>query len=237
MTERETNNSQAGAPCHVAFVMDGNGRWATRQGLPRLAGHRAGIANVAPVAEGLLNRGVSYMTIYMFSTENWKRPEEEVGGIFDLLSRWLYETAPVMKRSGIGFRHYGRREPLPATFLRALDGVCDDSRDHQLVLGLAINYGGRPEIVDAVKSVLRDGIPSSRIDEQAIADRLYTAGVPSPDLIVRPGGEYRLSNFMLWQAAYAELYFTPVLWPDFDDEELVKALEEYSRRHRRFGGL
>ena len=236
MTANEMSDLQREIPRHVAFVMDGNGRWATRQGLPRLAGHRAGVANVAPVADGLMKRGVKYMTIYMFSTENWKRPEEEVSGIFELLSDWLGETAPVMKGRGIGFRHYGRREPLPARFLEALDRVCDN-KEHDLVLGLAVNYGGRPEIVDAVKALLSDGVDPTDVDEAAIENRLYTSGVPAPDLIVRPGGEIRLSNFMLWQGAYAELYFSRVLWPDFDDEELAKVFEEYSLRHRRFGGL
>jgi len=237
MTGRTADHLQPAVPRHVAFVMDGNGRWATRQGLPRLAGHRAGIANVAPVADGLVRRGVEYMTIYMFSTENWKRPADEVSGIFGLLLEWLSETAPQMKRRGIGFRHYGRREPLPPALLSALDAICDDSSQHRLILGVAVNYGGRAEILDAVRSVIEDGVPSSEIDEAAIEERLYTTGVPAPDLIVRPGGECRLSNFMLWQAAYAELYFSRVLWPDFGEEELAKVFEEYSRRHRRFGGL
>lgn len=237
MVDIETNHSKPRIPHHVAFVMDGNGRWATRQGLPRLAGHRAGIDNVAPVACGLLERGIGFMTIYMFSTENWKRPKEEVSGIFDLLSQWLRDAAPAMQDRGIGFRHYGRREPLPSGLLQALDGACTGGTDHRLVVGLAVNYGGRPEIVDAVRSLLRDGVRPTGIDEGAIESRLYTAGVPSPDLIVRPGGERRLSNYLLWQAAYAELYFSGVLWPDFNDDELQKALEEYSQRQRRFGGL
>ncbi len=236
MAAHDMSDLQREIPRHIAFVMDGNGRWATRQGLPRLAGHRAGIDNVAPVADGLMRRGVRYMTIYMFSTENWKRPEEEVSGIFDLLSGWLTETAPVMKNRGIGFRHYGRRHPLPGGVLEALDQVCDKD-EHELVLGLALNYGGRPEILDAVKTLLSDGLSAADVDETAIENRLYTAGVPAPDLIVRPGGEIRLSNFMLWQGAYAELYFSRVLWPDFNDEELAKVFEEYSLRHRRFGGL
>jgi undecaprenyl diphosphate synthase len=237
MIGRATDHTTSEGPRHVAFVMDGNGRWATRRGLQRTDGHRAGIANVAPVAYSLLDCGVEFMTIYMFSTENWKRPQAEVSAIFDLLREWLTRTAPGMKQRGIGFRHYGRREPLPADLLDSLDEACRDGGEHELVLGLAVNYGGRPEIVDAVKSLLADRVRPSDIDEDAIEKRLYTAGVPAPDLVVRPGGERRLSNFLLWQAAYAELYFTGVLWPDFGADEVAKALEEYSRRNRRFGGL
>jgi len=225
------------APRHVAFIMDGNGRWATRQGLPRLAGHRQGIDNVERIAGALLQRGVSFMTIYMFSTENWKRPKEEVDGIFALLTGWLEETGPRMPAAGIRFRHFGRREPLPAALLAALDGACADSAPaSRLLLGLCINYGGRAEIVDAIRHALSRH-PAGSIDERSIAEGLYTAGVPDPDLIIRPGGELRLSNFLLWQAGYAELYFSPVLWPDVDEVELDRALTAYSERHRRFGGL
>jgi len=232
-----TQKTQSGVPRHVAFIMDGNGRWATRRGLPRLAGHRQGIANVERIAGALLERGIPCMTIYMFSTENWKRPKEEVDGIFALLSEWLVEAGPRMREAGVRLRHYGRREPLPAELLAALDGACETSGgEGGLLLGLAINYGGRAEIEDAVRGVLRRS-PAAVIDEPSISAGLYTAGLPDPDLVVRPGGELRLSNFMLWQAAYAELYFSPVLWPDVDEAELDRALSAYAERHRRFGGL
>jgi len=224
-------------PRHVAFIMDGNGRWATRQGLPRLAGHRKGIENVERIAGALLQRAVTFMTIYMFSTENWKRPKEEVDGIFALLAGWLEEAGPRMRAAGIRFRHFGRREPLPTALLGALDVTCGAAdADGGLLLGLAINYGGRAEIVDAIKGALSQ-VSAGGVDERSVADGLYTAGVPDPDLVVRPGGELRLSNFMLWQAAYAELYFSPVLWPDVDEGELDRALSAYAERHRRFGGL
>ena len=233
----ERQGIQATAPRHVAFIMDGNGRWATRQGLPRLAGHRQGIANVGRIASALRHRGASYMSIYMFSTENWKRPKEEVDGIFALLGEWLGEAAPSMRASGIHLKHLGGREPLPSELLQALDRACEPSPTGDgLVLGLAINYGGRAEIVDAFKSILQRS-RGMDIDDPAISNSLYTAGLPDPDLIVRPGGELRLSNFMLWQAAYAELYFSPVLWPDVDEIELDRALAAYAERHRRFGGL
>lgn len=225
-------------PQHVAFVMDGNGRWATDRGLPRLAGHRAGIAQVEPVAMTVMQRGVRYMTLYMFSTENWRRSSEEVDGIFSLLADWLRHTAPRLRQCGIRFRHLGRREPLPAALLEALDGVCGARHEaDRLTLCLAINYGGRAEIVDAVRSVLSRGLGGAAIDEAAISSALYTAGMPDPDLLVRPGGELRLSNFMLWQAAYAELYFSQVLWPDFGEEEVDRALQAFAQRQRRFGAL
>lgn len=225
-------------PAHVAFVMDGNGRWATQRGLPRTAGHREGISNVSRIAEALRERGSRYMTIYMFSTENWKRPKDEVDAIFDLLVAWLGQTAPGMRSRGIAFRHLGRREPLPADLLAALDEICAEPvHADDLVLSLAINYGGRMEIADAVSTIIGATDDPAAIDEEAISGALYTAGLPDPDLLVRPGGEIRLSNYLLWQAAYTELYFSPVLWPDFCEEELDRALDAYAERHRRFGGL
>jgi undecaprenyl diphosphate synthase len=238
MTDRETRRPEPRKlPRHVAFVMDGNGRWATRRGLPRLAGHREGIANVDRIAAALITRGVQYMTIYMFSTENWKRPQEEVDGIFGLLVEWLRDKGPGLQARGIGIRHYGQPDRLPAELSRALGDAGSTSGGDRLVLGLAINYGGRAEIVDAIRAILSTPEAGRRIDEQTIAGALYTAGVPDPDLVVRPGGELRLSNFMLWQAAYAELYFSSVLWPDFNEVELDRALSAYQERHRRFGGL
>ncbi len=238
MTNREAGRLELRKlPRHVAFVMDGNGRWATRRGLPRLDGHREGIANVERIAAALMARGVQYMTIYMFSTENWKRPQEEVEGIFGLLVGWLRDTVPGLQARGVSIRHYGQADRLPPELARALQHAGSTSSGERLVLGLAINYGGRAEIVEAIRDVLSASEADRGIDEQAIADSLYTAGVPDPDLIVRPGGELRLSNFMLWQAAYAELYFSPVLWPDFDEAELDRALSAYEERSRRFGGL
>lgn len=233
-----SSSAEVVIPRHVAFVMDGNGRWATRQGLPRLAGHRAGIAHVEKVAGLVKDRGVRYMTLYMFSTENWRRSKEEVDGIFELLVDWLTHTAPRLRDCGVYLRHLGRRQPLPAALLAALDRACADrGADDGFVLAMAINYGGRAEIVDAVKAVLPGVAQGRRIDETAISGALYTAGMPDPDLLVRPGGEVRLSNFMLWQAAYAELYFSSVLWPDFAEEETARALHAYAQRQRRFGGL
>lgn len=224
-------------PVHVAFVMDGNGRWATRQGLPRLAGHRAGIAKVEEIAGQVAAHGVRYMTLYMFSTENWKRSKEEIDDIFELLTDWLTHTGPRLRDSGVSLRHLGRREPLPSRLLDALDRACGDVSGHRLTLCMAINYGGRAEIVDAVRAILSSAEERRELDESTLGGALYTSGMPDPDLLVRPGGEMRLSNFLLWQAAYAELYFSPVLWPDFGEEELDLALHAYAERRRRFGGL
>ena len=232
------SSAEAAVPRHVAFVMDGNGRWATRQGLSRLAGHRAGIAHVERVVGVLKRRGVRYMTLYMFSTENWRRSKDEVDGIFELLGDWLTHTAPRLRESGVSLRHLGRRQPLPEALLAALDRACADrGTDDDFVLAMAINYGGRADIVDAVKAVLPRAEQGVHVDESAISNALYTAGMPDPDLLVRPGGEVRLSNFMLWQAAYAELYFSQVLWPDFGEDEIDRALHAYAQRQRRFGGL
>ena len=232
------SSAEAAVPRHVAFVMDGNGRWATRQGLSRLAGHRAGIAHVERVVGVLKRRGVRYMTLYMFSTENWRRSKDEVDGIFELLGDWLTYTAPRLHDSGVSLRHLGRRQPLPEALLAALDRACAErGTDDDFVLAVAINYGGRADIVDAVKAVLPRAEQGVHVDEAAISNALYTAGMPDPDLLVRPGGEVRLSNFMLWQAAYAELYFSQVLWPDFGENEIDRALHAYAQRQRRFGGL
>jgi undecaprenyl diphosphate synthase len=225
-------------PRHIAFVMDGNGRWATRQGLPRLAGHRAGIERVRPVAEAVFARGVHYMTLYMFSTENWKRSRDEVVGIFDLLSSWLVTYGPLLNQRGVSVRHIGRREPLPQSLLDALDAACAPRGPVDgPVLALAVNYGGRAEIVDAIRSLVDSGTAPTEMDEAALSGALYTAGMPDPDLLVRPGGEMRLSNYLLWQAAYAELYFSSVLWPDLGEEEIDRALDAFAQRQRRFGGL
>ena len=225
-------------PRHVAFVMDGNGRWATRQGLTRTDGHREGITNVERIAMALKGRGIDYMTIYMFSTENWKRPDDEVTAIFELLGRWLRETGPRLVSNGMKLRHYGRRAPLSKEFLATLDEACAATpAKTEFVLGLAINYGGRAEIANAITEVIAEGASADKIDEAAIAGALYTRGAPDPDLIVRPGGELRLSNYLLWQAAYAELYFTRVLWPDFGEKDLDEALASFASRNRRYGGL
>lgn len=225
-------------PCHVGIIMDGNGRWARQRGLPRLAGHRAGTENIRRVLTGSVEFGIQILTIYAFSTENWKRPEEEVKGLMSIFARVIDRELEELHREGVQLRHVGRLEgisdALKAKVYRAIDLTKNNDR---IVLNVAFNYGGRAEIVDAVRRIIRDGITEEEIDEELIGRYLYTTDCPDPDLIIRTSGEFRTSNFLLWQAAYAEYYVTPTYWPDFDKDELYKALLTYSQRDRRFGAV
>jgi undecaprenyl diphosphate synthase len=223
-------------PAHVGIIMDGNGRWAQRRGLPRLAGHRAGVENIRRILRACVELGVKMLTIYAFSTENWKRPEDEVKGLLGIFAGVIARELSDLHREGVQLRHIGRlegiSEGLRSEVLRAIDMTRNNDR---LVLNIAFNYGGRAEVVDAVKAIIRAGYKAEDVTEDLISRHLYTAGCPDPDLIIRTSGELRTSNFMIWQAAYAEYYTTPVLWPDFDKEELHKALVAFSQRDRRFG--
>ncbi|MGQ9500980.1 MAG: isoprenyl transferase [Anaerolineae bacterium] len=225
-------------PQHVGIIMDGNGRWAQRRGLPRLAGHRAGVENIRRVLRACVELGIKMLTIYAFSTENWKRPEEEVQGLLNIFASVIGRELDDLHREGVQLRHIGRlegiSEGLKAQVLRAIELTRHNDR---LILNIAFNYGGRAEIVDAVKAIIRAGYTADDITEELISHHLYTAGCPDPDLIIRTSGELRTSNFLIWQAAYAEYYVTPVLWPDFSKEELIKALVDYSTRERRFGDI
>ncbi len=223
-------------PSHVGIIMDGNGRWAQRRGLPRLAGHRAGVENIRRVLEASVRFGIEIVTIYAFSTENWGRPRSEVQGLLNLLYRALQDEVAKLHQNGVRLRHIGRLERLPDNLRQGvLEAIELTKNNDRIVLNVAFDYGGRVEIVDAVRKIIRDGLPPERITDEVFASYLYTAGQPDPDMIIRTGGEYRLSNFLLWQAAYAEYYSTPVYWPDFDEAELYKALVEFNRRERRFG--
>ncbi|MCS7260380.1 MAG: isoprenyl transferase [Anaerolineae bacterium] len=225
-------------PQHVGIIMDGNGRWAQRRGLPRLAGHRAGVENIRRVLRACVELGIKILTIYAFSTENWKRPEEEVQGLLNIFAGVIGRELDDLHREGVQLRHIGRlegiSEGLKAQVLRAIELTRYNDR---LILNIAFNYGGRAEIVDAVKAIIRAGYTADDVTEELISRHLYTADCPDPDLIIRTSGELRTSNFLIWQAAYAEYYVTPVLWPDFDKEELIKALVDYSTRERRFGDV
>jgi len=225
-------------PVHVGIIMDGNGRWARQRGLPRLAGHRAGVENLRRVLRAAVEFGIQVLTLYAFSTENWGRPEEEVRGLLNLMERAIDRELPELHREGVQIRHIGRLdrvpEPLKQKILHALDLTKDNQR---LILNVAFNYGGRAEIVDAVRRIIEDGVPPEQVDEALIGRYLYTAGLPDPDLIIRTSGEMRVSNFLIWQGAYAEYYVTPTFWPDFDKDELYKALVAFSKRERRFGLL
>jgi undecaprenyl diphosphate synthase len=225
-------------PRHIAVIMDGNGRWAKNRGLPRLAGHRAGVENLRRVIEGCVEFGVPYLTIYAFSTENWVRPEEEVKGLMSILEDVIDQELSELHKNGVQLRHIGRLEGLSPLLREKVIQAMKLTRDNRkLVLNIAFNYGGRDELVRAVQNLIRDGVPAEGVNEALIEKYLYTANVPDPDLIIRTSGEQRGSNFLIWQSAYAEWYFPPAYWPDFDKEELRKALWEYNTRERRFGGI
>jgi undecaprenyl diphosphate synthase len=225
-------------PAHVAIIMDGNGRWAKQRGRPRLYGHRAGTENIRRVIERFADYGVRYLTLFAFSTENWDRPRYEVRGLMTLLSRFLKRETDHLHQNGIRLLHFGDLSPLSAKLQRQVrDAIELTSRNDRMTLAIAFNYGGRAEIVDAVKRIVAEGVPCDEIDEESFSSRLLTSDLPDPDLIIRTAGEMRLSNFLLWQGAYAEFCFLPVYWPDFDIQHIDEALLSFSGRTRRFGGL
>ncbi len=225
-------------PYHIGIIMDGNGRWAQEHGLPRLEGHRAGTENIRRVLEACDEYGIRIVTIYAFSTENWQRPLEEVRGLMGILERVLEREVENFHRKGVKLRHIGELEGLSDKLRKAvLDAIELTKENDRLILNVAFNYGGRAEIVHAVQRILEEKARRGDVDEELFSNYLYTAGLPDPDLIIRTGGEMRLSNFLIWQSAYSEYYSTPTYWPDFDKEELRKALWAYSQRDRRFGKL
>jgi undecaprenyl diphosphate synthase len=229
-------------PRHVAIIMDGNGRWAKRRGLPRIEGHREGAASVRRVTEECARLGIEQLTLYCLSSENWKRPAEELEFLLQLLQRYLIEERPRIMERNIRVKWIGRREGMPEEAVRELDETVRLSAGNTgLCACLAINYGARAEIVDAARRIaadVRSGVlEPSAIDEDTIASRLYTAGMPDPDLLIRTANEMRISNYLLWQISYAEIWVTDVCWPDFDESQLHAALRDYAARDRRFGGL
>lgn len=231
-----------GLPRHIAIIMDGNGRWAQQRGLPRIEGHRRGVASVRRVTEHCARLGVEQLTLYCLSSENWKRPPQEVGFLMHLLEQYMIEERGTIMEQNIRLAVIGRREGLPAAALRELDKTIALSASNTgLRLCLAINYGGRAELVDAVRTIAAEArlgrLEPEAVDETTIARHLYTAGMPDPDLLIRTAGEMRLSNFLLWQISYAELWVTDRCWPEFDEPLLDEALASYAKRHRRFGGL
>lgn len=223
-------------PRHVAIIMDGNGRWAKARGLPRSAGHRAGTENLRRVLRAAVRFGVQILTIYAFSTENWGRPESEVKTLLALIGRVINRELPELHKEGVQLRLAGRLERLPPRQQRkVLDAIELTKNNQRLILNVAFDYGGRDELVGAIRRIIADGVPAEQVDELLVSRYLYTAGLPDPDLIIRTSGEMRISNFLIWQGAYAEFYATPTFWPDFDEDELYKALKQYSQRERRFG--
>ncbi|MGL6196971.1 MAG: isoprenyl transferase [Thermoguttaceae bacterium] len=225
-------------PLHIAIIMDGNGRWAQSKGLPRADGHAVGAEKVKKITEYCSNIGLKQLTLYCFSSENWKRPKEEVEFLMQILSSYIVDQRPTLLKNNVKLAIIGRRTGIPQHILDEMDeSVKLCSKNTGLVLCLAINYGARPEIVDAVQSIIREGIPAEQIDEQTISDHLYTAGMTDPDLLIRTAGEMRLSNYLLWQLSYSEIWVTQTLWPDFDDKTLDQAITEFKKRDRKFGGL
>jgi undecaprenyl diphosphate synthase len=225
-------------PQHVAIIMDGNGRWALSRGLPRLAGHKAGTENLRRVIRSTVEFGIPYLTIYAFSTENWGRPPEEVQGLMRILEDVIDRELNELHKEGVQLRHIGRLERLaPSLQEKVLDAVDMTKHNTRLTLNIAFNYGGRDEIVQAIQRIIRDGVPAEDVSDEVVGRYLYTAGVPDPDLIIRTSGELRVSNFLIWQAAYSEWYITPTYWPDFDKEEYRRALATFAQRERRFGGV
>src|SRR5271154_308182 len=228
-------------PAHIAIIMDGNGRWARQRNLPRVAGHRAGVEAVRSTVETCTQLGIQALTLYAFSAENWKRPRAEVDTLWRLLRLYLSRELPQILRNGIRFTCMGRMDQLPGQVRQELESAIEATAHNSgMRLNVAINYSGRAELVDAVNAIVEDArlegrLRELRIDEQAIAARLYTAGLPDPDLLIRTSGEKRVSNFLLWQCAYAELVFLDRLWPDFAREDLEFAVREYHGRDRRYG--
>jgi undecaprenyl diphosphate synthase len=225
-------------PVHIGIIMDGNGRWAQQHGRRRTYGHRAGVENIRRVLQASVHFGVQILTLYAFSTENWTRPRSEVNVLLSLLARALREEMPELHKNGVRLNHIGRLERIPERLRQGVFEAIELTKDNdRLLLNVAFNYGGRAEVVDAAKRIIEAGLSPEELTEEVFEHYLYTAGQPDPDLIVRTAGELRVSNFLLWQGAYAEYYAAPVYWPDFDEAELYKALVEYNRRQRRYGGL
>jgi len=223
-------------PQHVAMIMDGNGRWALSRGLPRLAGHKAGTENLRRVIRASAKFGIKYLTIYAFSTENWGRPPEEVRGLMYILEDVIDRELAELHKEGVQLRHIGRLERLaPSIQKKVLHAIEITKDNNRLVVNVAFNYGGRDEIVNAIQNIMKDGIPVEEVTDELVSRYLYTAGVPDPDLIIRTSGELRVSNFLIWQAAYSEWYVTPTYWPDFDEKEYRRALEIFAGRDRRYG--
>jgi len=223
-------------PRHVAIIMDGNRRWARAHGLTELEGHAAGVETIRSLLKHAVRRGIPILSLYAFSRENWARTDEEVSGLFILLESAIRDETDELRRQGVRIRLLGRLEELPEATQHSIDsGLSATAQGERLLLNIAFNYAGRTEIVDAVRRIVASGIPAGEVDEQAISDSLYTVGLPDPDLVIRTGGDQRMSNFLVWQAAYAEFYFCSKLWPDFDSGAFDAALIDYASRLRRFG--
>jgi len=225
-------------PRHLAIIMDGNGRWAKKRGLSRLKGHRAGVKNLQPILKFMHDKGVKYVTLYAFSTENWNRPEGEVNGLFHILEEIIGKESKALNKYGVRVHHIGSIKGFSSKLKKSISEALELTKDNSdMHLGVALNYGGRAEILNAIKGMITDGTQPNKVNENTFKKHLYAPDFPDVDLVIRTGGEMRISNLLIWQTAYSEYYFTPVLWPDFGVEELEEALTAYSQRQRRFGGL
>lgn len=234
----DVSQSAFPAPEHVAIIMDGNGRWAQSRGLPRIAGHEAGTENIRTITTRAAELGIHYLTLWAFSTENWNRPAEEVQGILRILGEALVVETKELHRKGARLQHIGSLDGLSDELINGIKDAIELTRNNtDITLTLAFNYGGRDEIIRAVRRMIADGIPADEVTETTFQQYLYTAGMPDPDLIIRTSGEMRTSNFLIWQGAFAEYYICPKLWPDFGEQDLDRAVAEYQKRDRRFGGL
>jgi undecaprenyl diphosphate synthase len=225
-------------PEHVGIIMDGNGRWAKARGLPRLAGHRAGTRNLRRIIRAAANAGIKHLTFYAFSTENWRRPEEEVSGLMGLLGEFIETETPELHKEGARLLHIGHLEHLEPQLRQKIENAIELTKNNTRIdVILAFSYGGRDEIVTAVRKIVEAGIPAEEITQQTLSENMFTVGIPDPDLIIRTSGELRTSNFLTWQSVYSEWAFPQVFWPDFDEAALAEVLKEFANRDRRFGGL
>lgn len=235
-SKRNTRTSDV--PRHIAFIMDGNGRWAEKKGLPRHKGHEAGVKNIRPILSYLGQQGIEYVTLYAFSTENWNRPYDEVNGLLRLLGEVIEPESRELHKNNVRICHVGSLKGITPGLKRSINKAVNLTCENTgLTVGVAFNYGGRAEIIEAARRLITDKMKPRKIDEKLFQQYLYTADFPDVDMVIRTGGEFRTSNFLIWQAAYSEYYFTPVLWPDFNEADMEKALSDYGRRQRRFGGL
>lgn len=236
-SQHQTSNIQK-VPIHIAIIMDGNGRWAKKRGMPRIEGHRRGAESLKEAVKSCIELGVKYLTVYAFSTENWKRPKDEVGFLMQLLLLTIDREIDSLFKNGIKLRFLGKIGMLPEKLQGKIRSAEEKTRNNgKLNLNIMLSYGGRAEIVEAIKSLVKNQVKDDRINEETVSGLLYTAGMPDPDLLIRTAGEMRVSNFMLWQIAYSEIWVTDVLWPDFRKKHLLDAINDYSGRTRKFGGL
>ncbi len=235
---REDSLDDRRIPRHVAIIMDGNGRWAKQRGMPRLAGHRAGTENIRSIVRTCVDIGIQYLTLYAFSTENWSRPTPEVRGLMAILSDFIDRETRALHDEGVHIQHLGRLDNISATLRQKVQYALELTRSNtKLTLAVAFNYSGRADIVDAVRAIVAKGIAHEAIDDRMVAAHLSTGTLPDPDLVIRTSGEWRLSNFLIWETAYSEYWTTPVFWPDFGPDQFRQAISEYSKRERRFGGI